>query len=116
MSLSDTRLDDDAIGLRVFAVEAARLCGASTIGDLANVTEAALREKGARDVDVRDLLALITAAGGTFAGRRRRGRPASRRPDLHCVESWMNPDQLARLDEQRGPMSRSAFVAKKFGS
>ena len=108
-----TRLD--TLDLRVFAVEAARLCGASTVGDLATVTESRLRERGARDVDVAALLALIVAAGGTFAGRRRRGRPPSRPADLVRVESWMLPAQLARLDEQRGEMSRSAFVAQLFG-
>lgn len=109
-----TRLEDPALSLRVFAVEAARLCGASTVGDLAHVTEADLREKGARDVDVKALRALIVAAGGHFAGVRR-GRPPSRRGDLVRVETWMKPDQLARLDEQRGDMSRAAFVAQIFG-
>lgn len=65
------------------------------------------RERGDSEADIIDAIR---------DGRRRRGRPRSRRPDLHCVESWMTPDQLARLDEQRGPMSRSAFVAKMFGS
>jgi hypothetical protein len=109
-----TRLDSEALDLRVFAVEAARLCGASTVGDLAHVTEAALRERGARDVDVHALRALIVAAGGHLAGVRR-GRPPSRREDLVRVESWMTPEQIARLDEQRGEMSRAGFVAQLFG-
>lgn len=110
-----TRLEDPALNLRVFAVEAALKCGAVTVGDLANVTEAALREKGARDVDVNALRALIVATGGHFAGVRR-GRPRSRRPDLTRVEVWMTPEQIGDLDRRRGKVPRATFIAQRFGA
>lgn len=110
--LGATPLASEALNLRVFAVMAARDCGAATIADLATVTEAQLVAAGARQRDVNALRSLLVATGGRFAGVRPAGR---QRGTSTRVEAVLTREQLARLDEVRGERSRSRCIAELFG-